>query len=99
MADDDDRVERGNAMWQRYVDLVPRESLARPVPKPVPVPAPEPVPQAMPDEDAIVRAKQLQILQDRQKADQTIRDIERKAQQDAFESMQRIHEIQKNLKL
>ena len=95
MGDDSERrrSQRSGAMWQRFLDLVPPERLAAPVPKPIPEPVPDPV------ADAKVRAIELQILKDRQAADQKIRDTEQKAQQDALDSLQRMHESQEKMKL
>src|ERR1700676_2319875 len=97
MADEDARVKRGEAMWKRFSDLVPPEKLAAPVPKPQAAPVPPPVAAPTPSEEAKVRDIQMQILKDRQTEDRKRFNIERDAQQDAFESMQRLHEIQKKM--
>jgi len=95
MADEEERrrVDRSEASWQRLLDLVPAQSLVAPVPAPVPEPVPDP------ESDAKVRAIQLEILNDRKAADQKIRDIQKQAQKDALESIQRMNEAQRKMNL
>ncbi len=97
MADEDDAerrmTERADAGWQQFLDLVPPQRLAEPAPKPVPEPAPKA------ESDAKARAIQLQILKDRQVADDKIFEIQRKAQEDAFVSLQAMHDKQNEMKL
>ena len=101
-----DKGDRGDAAWQRFLDLVPPEKLsavperpAAPVPPPVAASVAEPaLAQAM-SEEATVRHIELQIVNDRKTEDQKRFKIERDAQQEAFESMRRIHDLQNGMKL
>ncbi|HEV2740026.1 MAG TPA: hypothetical protein VGU66_15715 [Candidatus Elarobacter sp.] len=93
MGDDSEqrRTDRSNAMWQKFLDLVPPQP-------PAAAPAPKPVPE--PESDAAkARAIELQILKDRQAADQKIFDYQKKAQEDAFTCMQTMHDEQNGMKL
>ena len=83
------RIDRSDAMWQKFLDLVPPQ-------RPAAAPASKPVPD--PESDAAkARAIQLQILKDQQAADQKIFDIQQKAQEDAFKSMQAMHDKQNEM--
>jgi hypothetical protein len=91
MADEDDRVERANAGWQKFLDLLPPGS------EPPQRRAKPPASDAA--EDAKVRAIQLETEKERLAENQKQSEIRRKAQQDAFESMQRMHDKQNEMKL